>query len=45
VPVTGVDHFGILAAANEAIAAEIVADSGPTMTINLSDQKLRAGGP
>jgi hypothetical protein len=41
VSVTGVDHFGVLAPANEAIAAEIVADVGPKMAINLSEQKLK----
>jgi len=40
VAVSGVDHFAILAPANAAIAAEIVADTGPTMGINLSEQKL-----
>jgi dipeptidyl aminopeptidase/acylaminoacyl peptidase len=44
VTVTGVDHFAVLAPANEAIAAEILGDAGPTMGISLSDQKLKGGG-
>jgi len=44
VTVTGLDHFAVLAPANEAIAAEIVADVGPTMGINLSEQKLKGRG-
>jgi acetyl esterase/lipase len=44
VTVTGVNHFGILAPANTAIAAAIIADTGPTMGINLSEQKLKGSG-
>lgn len=44
VTVTGVDHFAVLAPANEAIAAQIVGDIGPTMGISLSGEKLKSGG-
>ena len=38
--VPGVDHFGILAPANEKIAAKILADNGPTMNITLTEGEL-----
>lgn len=38
--VPGFDHFGILAPANEKIAAKILADDGPTMNISLSEGEL-----
>jgi hypothetical protein len=41
VTVNGVNHFAVLAPANEAIAAEILDDGGPTMGINLLEQKLK----
>ncbi len=40
VPVPGVDHFSILGPANEAIAAKILADTGPTANISLSPAEL-----
>jgi acetyl esterase/lipase len=40
VAVNGRDHFSVLAPANEAIAAEILSDTGPTLAISLSEQKL-----
>lgn len=44
VEVPGVDHFGVLAPANEVIAAKILADSGPTARIILSEQELQGNG-
>ena len=44
VAVPGADHFSVLAPANEAIAAKILADSGPTTAITLSEQELRGDG-
>ena len=42
--VPGVDHFSILAPANEVIAAKILADAGPSMAITLSESELKGGG-
>lgn len=44
VAVPGVGHFDILAPANEAIAAKILADTGPSMGIILSEQELKGNG-
>ena len=38
--VPGFDHFGILAPANEKIAAKILADNDPTMNITLTEGEL-----
>jgi dipeptidyl aminopeptidase/acylaminoacyl peptidase len=40
IEVEGQDHFGILAPANAAIAAKIVADTGPTCGISLQPSEL-----
>ena len=45
VTVPGVDHFGILAPANEAIAAKILGDDGPKTRITISEQELKGNGP
>jgi acetyl esterase/lipase len=45
VEVPGFDHFAILAPANEAIAPKILADTGPTTNITVSEQELRGNGP
>jgi pimeloyl-ACP methyl ester carboxylesterase len=44
VAVPGFDHFGILAPANEVIATKILADTGSTMAITLSEQELKGAG-
>ncbi len=44
VEVPDVDHFAVLAPANDAIAPKILADSGPTTNITLSGQELQAKG-
>jgi hypothetical protein len=44
VTVPGVDHFGVLAPANEVIATKILADAGPTAGITLSEQELTGNG-
>jgi pimeloyl-ACP methyl ester carboxylesterase len=44
VEVPGVDHFAVLAPANDAIAAKVVADDGPAVKITLTGQELVAGG-
>lgn len=41
VEVAGADHFDVLAPANEAIAAKILGDTGPTTGITLSPSELR----
>jgi dipeptidyl aminopeptidase/acylaminoacyl peptidase len=43
VTVSGADHFQVLAPANEAIAAKIVADTGPNPAITLTEQDLKGG--
>lgn len=43
VAVPGFDHFGILAPANEAIAAKILADTGPQSRITLTERELARG--
>ena len=43
-PVPGLDHFSILAPANERIAAKILADNGPTTAITFTDAELTAIG-
>ena len=52
-PVTGVNHFSILAPANELIAAKILADDGPTTKVSFESKRAtilgeagrqRAGG-
>ena len=45
VTVTGTDHFGVLAPANEVIAKKILADTGPTCAIKLADAELKRGAP
>ena len=44
IAVPGVGHFGILAPANEAVAAKILADTGLTVGIGLSEQELKGNG-
>lgn len=44
VAVSGFGHFGILAPANEAVAAKILADTGPSVAITLSEQELKGNG-
>jgi dipeptidyl aminopeptidase/acylaminoacyl peptidase len=44
VAVPGVDHFAVLAPANEVIAAKILADTGPTAGITLSEQEMTGSG-
>jgi acetyl esterase/lipase len=44
VSVPGLDHFGILAPANEVIAAKILADKGPTASMTLSEQEVKGQG-
>jgi acetyl esterase/lipase len=44
VAVPGLGHFGILAPANEAVAAQILADTGPSVGITLSEQELKGNG-
>lgn len=44
VAVAGLSHFGILAPANEAIAAKILADTGAGVGITLSEQELKGNG-
>ena len=44
VEVSGVNHFNILAPANEAIAAKILADTGTTAGITLTEQELKGNG-
>ena len=39
-PVTGVNHFNILAPANDLIAPKILGDEGPTTRITFSDSEL-----
>lgn len=41
-PLTGGDHFTILAPVNELIASKILQDTGPTLNINLSRDELNA---
>lgn len=43
VEVPGADHFDVLAPANEAIAAKILADTGSTTGITLSPSELKGG--
>lgn len=43
VEVPGADHFDVLAPANEAIAAKILADTGPTTGITLAPSELKGG--
>jgi acetyl esterase/lipase len=43
VPIYGKDHFNILAPANEIIAAKILADTGESCDIALSEQELKGG--
>jgi dipeptidyl aminopeptidase/acylaminoacyl peptidase len=38
--VAGLSHFGILAPTNDRIAAKILADTGPTTNITISEQEL-----
>ena len=45
VAVPGVDHFVVLAPANEVIAAKILADTGQTASNSLSEQELNGNGP
>lgn len=44
VAVPGLGHFAILAPANEAIAAKILADTGPSVGITLSELELKGNG-
>jgi dipeptidyl aminopeptidase/acylaminoacyl peptidase len=44
VGVPGLGHFGVLAPANEAVAAKILADTGPSVAITLSEQELKGNG-
>lgn len=45
VTVPGLDHFSVLAPANAAIAARILADTGPTSALTLSATELAGGAP
>ena len=44
VAVPGFGHFDILAPANEAVAAKILADTGQSVGITLSEQELKGSG-